>query len=88
MQPGAFLQDIDFQFFAILHQPGAEFLPLLEYKTNTIVSYTKDCVQKSHPHLEILASNLGLPVLQPLLQNILLLFRFDSIMIILLRVYV
>ena len=68
-QPGAFLQDIDFQFFAIPHQPGAEFLPLLEYKTNTIVSYTKDCVQKSHPHLEILASNLGLPVLQLLLPS-------------------
>ena len=34
----------------IQHQAGAEFLPLLEYKTNTIASYTKDCVQKSHPH--------------------------------------
>ena len=36
-QPGAFLQDIDFQFFAFLHQLGAEFLPLLEYKTNAIL---------------------------------------------------
>ena len=68
-QPGKVLSHIDFQSFAILHRLGAEFLPLLEYKTNTIASYTKDCVQKSHPHLEILASNLRLPVLQLLLPS-------------------
>ena len=33
-----------------MHQAGAELSPLLEYKTNTIVSYTRDCVQKSHRH--------------------------------------